>query len=57
MSQMFLFHNLTQGRGLFGAGVNPACAVLGQDPGKGSAGTKATQVALPLGRRYVERKL
>lgn len=57
MSQMFLFHNLTQGRGLFIAGVNPTCAALGQDPRKGCAGTEATQVALPLGRRYSERKL
>lgn len=56
MSQMFLFHNLTQGRGLLDAGVNPACTALGWDPRKGCAGTGAIQVALPLGQRYAERK-
>lgn len=54
MSQMFLFHNLTQGRGLFIAGINPTCAALGQDPGKGCAGTKETQVALPLGEEILK---
>lgn len=31
---MFLFNNLTQGRGLLKVGVNPACTVPSQDPGK-----------------------
>lgn len=57
MSQMFLLHNLTQGRGLFIASVNPTCAGLGQGPGKGCAGTEATRLALPLGRRQAERKI
>lgn len=56
MSQMFLFNNLTQGRGLLKAGVNPAHTVSGQDPGMGRAGTEAIQVALLLELRYTERK-
>lgn len=40
MSQMVLFNNPTQGRGLFKAGINPACTTSDRDPGKGCAGWK-----------------
>lgn len=56
MSQMFLFNNLTQGRGLLEAGINPEYTVPGQDPGMGHAGTKAIQVGLLLELRHTERK-
>lgn len=46
---MFLFNNLSQGRGLLKAGVNPACTAPRQDPGEGSVGTAVIQVGLPLG--------
>lgn len=34
MSQMFLFNNLTEGRELLQAGVNPACTESGHNPRK-----------------------
>lgn len=37
MSQMCQFNNLTQGKGLLEAGINPAYALSGRDPRGGGA--------------------
>ena len=58
MSQMFLFNNLTEGRELLQAGVNPACTEPGHNPRKVmQAGTQVVQGDFPLGLRYTERKI
>lgn len=50
MSQMFLFNNLTQGRGPLKAGVNPVCTVPGQDLEKGCGhGSETGELAIRYG--------